>query len=250
MGARERRGAAHSLKPFGIRVRADLGGRLLRRYKRFLADVETDTGEKLTVHCPDPGSLRGTARPGVRVRCSTSDNPKRKLRHTLEMIRNGRIWVGVHPGRANDVAARALSAGALAELSGYAVHEREVVACPGSRLDFRLSGHSDDPRDAWVEVKSVSMADGDTARFPDSVTARGRKHLETLLRLHQEGARAALVYLVQRADCDRVEAAEAIDPAYAAALRRAAQGGVEVFALGARITAREIRVERRLPVLL
>lgn len=250
MGARERRGATHSLRPVGIRIRADLSGRLSRRYKRFLADIETDAGEKITVHCPDPGSMRGTALPGARVRCSTSDNPKRKLRHTLEMIRNGRIWVGVHPGRANDLAARAISSGAIEELSGYAVHEREVVARPGSRLDFRLSGHSRDSREAWIEVKSVSMAEGDTALFPDSVTTRGRKHLETLLQLHRQGARAALVYLVQRADCERVETAETIDPSYADALHNAARSGVEVFALGARITGREIRIERRLPVVL
>ena len=250
MGTREPGGAAHSLRPVGVRIDATLRGRLLRRYKRFLADVETDAGQKLTVHCPDPGSMRGCALPGALVRCSRSDNPKRKLSHTLEMIRVGRVWVGVNTGRANHVVARALTAGALPELSGYGRHEREVVAVPGSRLDFRLADHTRDPRPAWIEVKSVTFAEGDTALFPDSVTARGRRHLETLLRLHRRGARVALVYLVQRADCVRVAPAAAIDPEYTAALRRAARGGVEIFALGARVTGRAIRIERRLPVLL
>merc|ERR1711969_521836 len=146
MGARERRGTAHSLRPVGVRIDARLSGRLLRRYKRFLADIETDAGEKLTVHCPDPGSMRGCALPGAPVRCSTSDNPKRKLRHTLEMIRAGSIWVGVNTGRANQVVARVLAAGTVRSLSGYRRHEREVVAAPGSRLDFRLTDHPWDER--------------------------------------------------------------------------------------------------------
>lgn len=267
MGAREHRGAApgaarlsradtrrrprpRSVTPAGVALEAPIQGVLLRRYKRFLADVETDAGEKLTVHCPDPGSMRGTALPGARVRCSTSDNPKRKLRHTLEMLRAGRSWVGVNTGRANAVAAVALRAGSLRELAGYASTEPEVMAEPGSRLDFRLGGHPRDPRPAWVEVKSVTLADGDVGLFPDAVTARGKKHLEVLTRLHEAGARAALLFLVQRADCACVAPADAIDPAYGEALRAAASAGVELFALGARVTGRGIRVEKRLPVLL
>jgi len=250
MGAREHRRATQSLKPVGVRVDARVSGRLLRRYKRFLADIETEAGEKLTVHCPDPGSMQGCAVPGAPVRCSTSDNPKRKLRHTLEMIRSGPIWIGVNTGRANHVVARTLEAGTLRELSGYRNHEREVVAVPGSRLDFRLTDHPEDPRVAWIEVKSVTFADRGTALFPDSVTLRGRKHVETLMRLRRGGARAALVYLVQRADCTRVAPADGIDPEYADTLRRAAKSGVEIFALGARVTGRAIRVERRLSVVL
>jgi sugar fermentation stimulation protein A len=264
MGARKHRGAAadsgalscadapqaQSVNRAGIPLDASIAGRLLRRYKRFLADVETDAGEKLTVHCPDPGSMRGTALPGARVRCSTSDNPKRKLPHTLEMLRVGRAWVGVNTGRANAVAARALAAECLGELADYGVHESEVVAEPGSRLDFRLSQHPRDARPAWLEVKSVTLAAGSVGLFPDAVTERGKKHLEVLMRLHAGGARAALLFLVQRADCECVAPADAIDPAYGAALRAAAEAGVELYALGARVTGRSIRVEKRLPVLL
>jgi len=234
-------------------IDAPLAARFVRRYKRFLADVETPDGRILTVHCPNPGSMLGFHRPGAAVRCSTSDDPRRKLRHTLEMMRIGRTWVGLHTLRANAVVAEALDAGAPAALAGYARTEREVQISGGtrrSRLDFRLSGRPGDHRPAYVEVKSVTLAERGVARFPDSVTERGRRHLEVLQRLCDEGARAALIFLVQRADCDRVEPADDIDPDYGRALRDAFRAGVELFALGARVTARAITVERELPILL
>jgi sugar fermentation stimulation protein A len=252
MGAREPRGTDRALKrqvSLPLLPPASVRGRLLRRYKRFLADVETDAGEKLTVHCPDPGSMRGCLREGAAVRCSLSPNPNRKLSHTLEMIRVGRCWVGVNTGRANDAVARVLAAGAVPELSGYARIEREVRTGERSRIDFRLVDHPKDPRPLWLEVKSVTLAEGATALFPDSVTERGRRHLEELMRLRREGFRTALLFLVQRADCAAVAPADEIDPAYGETLRAAARAGVELFALGARVTARAIRVERQLPVM-
>ena len=220
----------------------------MRRYKRFFADVETPDGEILTVHCPNPGSMLGFHRPGAAVRCSSSDNPRRKLRHTLEMMRIGRVWVGLNTVAANAVVARALDAGLPSALAGYARLEREVRV-PGdarSRLDFRLSAPR--RRDTWVEVKSVTLAEDGVALFPDSITERGRRHVEALARLRQGGDRAALLFLVQRADCHAVAPADAIDPAYGEALRRAARSGVAVMALSARVTARAIAVERELPV--
>lgn len=233
-----------------LRLEARLRGRLVRRYRRFFADVATEDGETLTVHCPNPGSMLGCATPGAAVRCSTSDNPRRKLRHTLEMIRAGRAWIGLHTGRANAVVARALEAGIVPELAGYGEIRREVRVGEGTRLDFALARRRGDRRAAYVEVKSVTLAEGSLALFPDSVTERGRRHVETLERLRRRGSRAVLLFLVQRADCDRVAPADAIDPAYATALRAAARAGVEIFALGARVTARAITVERRLPVAL
>jgi len=233
-------------------LEAPVRGRFVRRYKRFFADVETPEGRLLTVHCPNPGSMKGFHRPGAAVRCSTHDDPRRKLRHTLEMMRVGRTWVGLHTGRANAIVGRALGAGVPPALAGYTEVTREVSVDHGptrSRLDFRLSGHPADPRDAYIEVKSVTLAEGRLALFPDSVTERGRRHLEVLEHLRGRGHRAALLFLVQRADCDRVAPAEEIDPAYAAALRDAARSGVEVFALGARVTARAIAIERELPVM-
>ena len=228
---------------------ADLRGTLLRRYKRFFADVEFENGSTATVHCANSGSMKGCAIPGSAVRCSTSDNPNRKLRHTLEMIRVGRAWVGVYPARANAVAARAIEAGAVPELAGYTECRREV-ATGRSRLDFRLAGHARDPRPVWIEVKSGSLAEGRTALFPDSVTERGRRHVDSLATLAGRGERAVLLYVVQRADCDRVVPADAIDPEYGRALRAAARAGVEILALSARVTARSIAVERQLPVVL
>jgi sugar fermentation stimulation protein A len=250
MGADARRGAARDLRPVVVPVEAGLRARFVRRYQRFFADVETEAGRVLTVHCANPGSMLGFDRPGAAVRCSTSDDPRRRLRHTLEMMRVGRTWVGLHTGRANRVVERALEAGALPELAGYAALEREVAAGPGARLDFRLAGRARDARAAWVEVKSVTLAQGRLALFPDSVTLRGRRHLETLAVLRRRGARCVLLFLVQRADCDAVAPADAIDPEYGSALRAAARAGVELLALGARVGARAILVERALPVLL
>ena len=222
----------------------------MRRYKRFLADVELRDGSVVTVHCPNPGAMTGTDRPGSTVRCSTSADPRRKLAHTLEMIRVGRIFVGLHAARANQLVARAIEEGAIPELRGYAKLRAEVAVGGRSRLDFELDQHVRDPRRAFVEVKSVTLADRHTARFPDAVTTRGRRHLEELIGLHERGARAVMLFVVQRADCDRVEPADDVDPAYADALRAAASAGVEVLAVRARVLAHGIRLEAALPVLL
>ena len=249
MGAQSRRDPDRK-RGVKVAVRADLAGRLLRRYKRFLADVETPDGELLTVHCPNPGSMLGLDTPGSAVRCSTSDNPRRKLRHTLEMIRVGRVWVGLHTGRANQLTARALEAGAIPALRGYREIRSEVPVGGGSRLDFRLDARrgGGDRRPCFVEVKSVTLAEGRRARFPDSVTERGRRHVDTLARLRAGGARAVLLFVVQRHDCDTIETADEIDPAYGRALRRAAARGVEVLGVAAHVGARCIRLERPLPV--
>jgi sugar fermentation stimulation protein A len=238
-----------------IAVDAPIRGCFVRRYKRFFVDVETDSGEELTVHCPNPGSMKGFLRPGSAVRCSTSDSPTRKLAHSLEMMRIGRVWVGLHTGRANAVAHAALAAGWPRRLAGYGEIAREVsirddAGAVRARLDFALSQHAGGERDVYVEVKSVTLAKDGIARFPDSVTERGRKHLDVLEALHRDGHRSALLFLVQRADCESVAPADDIDPRYGEALRRAAKAGVEVFALGARVTARAITVERELPVVL
>lgn len=228
-------------------VKADLSGRLIRRYKRFLADVEFADGEKATVHCANSGSMLGCATPGSEVRCSTSDNPKRKLRHTLEMIRVGRTWVGLHTSLANAFAARLFANDAIPELAGYGEIVPEVRVGGRSRLDFRLSGGRR-RKPAFVEVKSVTLAQGRVALFPDSVSERARRHAETLVRLRQEGNRAVQLYVVQRADCERVEPADQIDPAYGEALREAARAGVEVLAVRARVSPRAITLDRPLPV--
>jgi sugar fermentation stimulation protein A len=221
---------------------------LQRRYQRFFADVELAAGEVVTAHCPDPGALRGLLAPGAAVRLSTSPDPRRKLRHTLEMIRSGATWVSLHPARANAIAELAIERGALRSLAGYAERRREVAVDGGSRLDFRLAGRARDPRPCFVEVKSASWKVGDAARFPDAPTARGLRHVETLAKLHGEGARAVLLFVVQRGDCARVEPADDVDPRYGAALRAAARAGVEVLALRARVSPSRIALDGAIPV--
>ena len=161
---------------------------------------------------------------------------------------DGRTWVGVHTLRANAVAALAIAAGLVPPLAGYTVLRREVRTGGGSRLDFQLAEHPHDTRPAFVEVKSVTLARGRRARFPDSVTERGRRHLGVLSELRAAGARACLLFVVQRSDCDAVEPADDIDPAYGAALRQAAAAGVEIFALGVHVSPRALTPERMLPV--
>jgi sugar fermentation stimulation protein A len=229
-----------------IPVSARLAGRLVRRYQRFFADVETADGRTLVVHCPNPGSMLGCAVPGSAVRCSESDAPRRKLRHTLEMVRVSRTWVGVHTIRANQLVREALLAGAIPELRGYPEIAPEIRIEAGSRLDFGLRGSRRRP--AYVEVKSVTLAEGARARFPDAVTERGRRHLEVLMRLRAQGARSVLLFVVQRADCESVEPAADIDPAYAETLRLAHRRGVEVLALRARVSPSRIVLEGGLPV--
>ncbi len=219
-------------------------GILLRRYKRFLADVELRGGRTLTVHCANPGSMRTCSEPGSAVRIRDAGNPKRKLSHNLEQIRSGRAWVLVNTAVPNHVVAAALRRGAIAGLDGYTRVRTEVPDGDRSRFDVLLE---DGARRCWVEVKNVTLREGREARFPDAVTARGLKHLEALSRLVEAGDRAVMLYLVSRADVDAFRPAWDIDPAYAAALDRAAAAGVEVIPVLARITPRGVGVGPILP---
>lgn len=237
-----------ALRPIAFEIEAELEGRLVRRYKRFLADVLLPDGREITVHCPNPGRMLGTQTPGSPVRCSTHDDPRRKLRHTLEMIQVDAIWVGLHAARANDLARRVLEAGAFAPLAGYSAIAPEARVPEGSRFDFRLSRPAAPV--CWVEVKSVTLCEGGRARFPDAVTERGRRHLEHLVARRREGERAVLLFIAQRADAESVAPADDIDPAYGAALRAAVTAGVEVHALSAHVTPQALVLSRVLPVLL
>lgn len=253
------------LIPTELPIEAGLRAHLVKRYRRFLADIVLEDGSERTVHCPNPGSMLGTQAPGAAVRCSTHDNPKRKLRHTLEMIRVGRVWVGLHAAKANNVVRRVLETGAYSPFAGYSAIDREVATDEGSRFDFRLSSpigpeakadddaeveaEAADPAEVcWIEVKSVTLCSDRRARFPDAVTTRGRRHLEHLMARREAGDRAALLYLVQRADADSVAPADDIDPEYGRTLREAARAGVELHALSARVLGDRIRVERILPI--
>ncbi|HQW39359.1 MAG TPA: DNA/RNA nuclease SfsA [Usitatibacteraceae bacterium] len=231
-------------------------GRLVRRYKRFLADVELEGGGLVTAACPNTGSMLGCCEPGSRVWLSGSDSPTRKYRHTWELVearppgRGPGVMVGINTGLPNRLVAEAIEAGVIAELGGYAALRREVpFGEERSRIDLVLESPS---RPAcFVEVKNVTAAvEAGVALFPDAVSARGTKHLRELVRLKAQGLRPVLVFCVQRGDVDEVRPADAIDPLYGATLREAVAAGVEVMAWRAKVTTREITLGTRIPVTL
>ena len=225
-------------------------GRLVRRYKRFLADIVTDAGEELCIHCPNTGSMLNCMGEGARIWFQRNNDPKRKLPGTWELVETpqGRLAC-VNTARANRLVEEALLAGVIKELAGFTALRREVAyGVENSRVDFRL----DYPLGpAFVEVKSVTLGFGDTAvaAFPDAVTLRGAKHLRELAALARDGVRAVQLYCVNLSGIEAVRPASEIDPLYAAALREALAAGVEVLAYGVRISPEEIRLSHRLPVL-
>jgi sugar fermentation stimulation protein A len=234
-----------------------LPGRLVRRYKRFLADVELagELGGRVeTVHCANPGSMMGLAEPGSPVWLSRSPNPARKLPLTWELVEvagtlgdaPGGTLVGINTGYANRLAEEALGLGLIPALAGYQAWRREVAYGAGSRIDFLLTG-PDRPL-CYVEVKSVTLARGEAAEFPDSVTARGTRHLKELVEMRRQGARSVMLFLAQRGDCRGFMVASDIDPAYAAGLAAASAAGVEILAYGCRVTPQGIELAGPLPL--
>ena len=221
-------------------------GKLLRRYKRFLADVQTSSGEIITIHCPNTGSMKNCWGENTPCWYSDSGNPKRKYRHTLEITTTPEgALAGVNTGRANHLVEEAIRSGVITELQGYPQLRREVkYGEENSRIDFLLGGEQGD---CYVEVKNVTLAEGPRGLFPDAVSARGTKHLRELQKLVASGTRAVLFYCVQHSQIETVEAAAEIDPAYAAALKEAVAAGVEVIAYQAQLGASEIRLSEPVP---
>ncbi|WAJ38592.1 DNA/RNA nuclease SfsA [Pseudomonas sp. GOM7] len=224
-------------------------GRLLRRYKRFLADIETASGEQMTIHCANTGSMLNCMSEGCRVWFSRSNDPKRKLPGSWEISETpqGRLAC-INTARANALVEEALRAGLISELAGFTALKREVpYGVENSRADFRLD-YAEGA--VFVEVKSVTLGfDGsDIAAFPDAVTLRGAKHLRELAALARVGVRAVQLYCVNLSGIRAVRAAEEIDPAYAAGLREAKAAGVQVLAYGAELSPEGIALVRRLDV--
>jgi sugar fermentation stimulation protein A len=219
-------------------------GRLVRRYKRFLADVLLDGGgDAITAQCANPGSMLGLAEPGSRVWLSVSSDPKRKLAHSWEIVEADGGLVGINTAHPNGLVAEAIGAGLLPGLAGHETLRREVKYGRSSRVDILLSGGG--RPDTYVEVKNVHlMRRPGLAEFPDSVTERGAKHLRELADMVAAGHRAVMVYLVQRTDCDRLSLAADLDPAYAAAFAEAARRGVEAVAVGCSISPEAITADR------
>ncbi len=217
--------------------------RLIRRYKRFLADVTFADGTEITVAVPNTGSMLGLTTPGSRVLLSKSANPKRKYAHTLEIVEADGTLVGINTGLPNRLAAEAIGAGLVSDLHSYPVVKPEQRYGERSRIDFLLQ-HPERPP-AYVEVKNVHyMREAGLAEFPDTVTARGARHLEELAAMRANGARAVMIYVVQRADCERFRLCADLDPTYAAAFAVAKRAGVEAFVIGCQISADGISPDR------
>lgn len=221
-------------------------GVLVSRYKRFFADVTLDSGEEITAHCPNPGAMLGVNTPGLGVWLSKSDDPKRKLAHTLEMVETaGGGLAGVNTMLPNRLVAEALAAGAIPELTGYEVHRREVKYGQASRVDFLLETGTGER--CWLEIKNCHLSrTPPLAEFPDCVAARSTKHLGELEAMVRAGDRAVALFVVQRTDCDAFSACHDLDPAFAAALERVADAGVEVLVYGCEMSVRAIRISRRI----
>jgi sugar fermentation stimulation protein A len=221
---------------------------LIRRYQRFLADVELADGSVVTAHCPNSGSMKGCALPGSPVLLSISDKPERKLRYTWELVMAEGNWVGINTGLPNRLVKEGIENGLVSELQGYPSIRPEVrYGEEKSRIDLLLEGASGL---CYVEVKNVTLVEGKLALFPDAVTTRGQKHLRELMEVVRRGHRGVIFFVVQRADGEAVAPADTIDPEYGRLLRLAAAGGVQILAYRARVTPAEISLTYRLPVVL
>ena len=220
-------------------------GILVRRYKRFLADIELGNGVIVTVHCPNSGSMLGCSEPGSPVMFSRADNPGRKYPHTLEMVRTGNTWIGVNTALTNSLVREALENGTIKEFGRPEVITSEVKTSANTRLDFLMEQGG---RKIYMEVKNCSLAENRVAMFPDAVTSRGTKHLRELAALKMQGHAAAVLFCIQRNDADCFSPAAHIDALYAETLSKVAAAGVMVLAYQADVNPGGIAIHRQLPV--
>jgi sugar fermentation stimulation protein A len=221
-------------------------GRLVQRYKRFFADVALDTGEAITAHCPNPGAMLGLNQPGLPVWVSRSDNPKRKLAYTLELVEADGGLVGVNTMLPNRLVAEALAGRVITELAGYPAVRPEVKYGAASRVDFLLSGP--DRPSCWLEVKNVHLSrTPGLAEFPDCVAARSTRHLKELEAMVAAGDRAVALFVVQRTDCESFSACRELDPDFARGLDHAADAGVEALVYVCDMSTDRVTIARRMP---
>jgi len=224
---------------------------LIRRYKRFLADVTLGSGEEITAHVANPGAMTGLDAPGSRIWLSKSDNAKRKLPYSWELVEadfgTGPELVGVNTGHPNLLVAEALAAQAIPDLAGYTSVRREVKYGKNSRIDFLLESEGRPP--CYVEIKNVHlMRAASLAEFPDCVTARGATHLDELSAVAAGGARAFMLFVIQIGSTERFSLARDIDPAYGAAFDRARNMGVAALAWKCAIAREGIEVAEQVPI--
>ena len=219
-------------------------GTLIKRYKRFLAEIRLDDGTEVVAHCTNSGSMKSCLENGAEVYLTPVTDLKRRTKFTWEMIKINGNWVGINTGNPNKLALEAISAGQIPELSGYTNVKREVVF-GDSRFDIFAENETEK---CFVEVKNVSLKEGNYALFPDAVTTRGQKHLKTLMEVKANGIRAVMLYIVQRTDVEVFAPAMEIDPEYAKVLKQAVNAGVEVIVLQVEVTPEGIYLKKKLPV--
>ncbi len=221
-------------------------GVLIKRYKRFLADVKLDeTGQTVTVHCPNSGSMKGCAIPGSGVWLSTSDNPKRKYKYTLEMIQVPETMIGINTQLPNKLIKQAVENGEIDTLSGYDRVKAEIKTSPHTRLDLLLE--KKEGGKCYVEIKNCTLVEDRVAMFPDAVTLRGQKHLDELQRLVSLGSRGIIFFLIQRTDAVIFRPADMIDKIYGEKLRQAVSSGVEIMVMDTQINSRFIKIRGHVP---
>jgi sugar fermentation stimulation protein A len=220
-------------------------GTLIRRYKRFLADIELEDGTTLTVHCPNSGSMRGCSDPGSPVIISRSDNKKRKYAWTLEMVRVGKTWVGVNTAMTNRIVREGLENGIIDDFGTITGIRPEVRVSDRSRLDFQVETNEGL---VYIEVKNCSLVEDNQAIFPDAVTVRGTRHLLELEHLLDSGVRAAVLFCVQRADGICFRPASEIDPTYSETLYRVQDSGVLILAYRAAVQPEQVTLTGKLPL--
>lgn len=218
-------------------------GILIKRYKRFLADIQFSDGNILTVYCPNTGSMLGCAIPGTPVYLSKNPAPSRKYLYTLEILDVQGTFVGVNTILANRLVEEALQKKKIQEVKRYSNISREIRV-EGGRIDFLLSRGE---KKCYMEIKSVTMKEDETAYFPDAVTQRGARHLRILQELRSRGNRAVILYIIQRKDCKVFMPADHIDPIYGDTLRHAISNGVEILVYGTKVTPSEIEITDSLP---
>lgn len=218
-------------------------GRLIKRYKRFLADVKLDNGELITAHCTNSGSMKSCLEDNAEVYLTPVDDPNRKTKFTWEMIKINGDWVGINTGNPNKLAFEAVKNGEIEKLKGYSEVQREVTF-GDSRFDVMAKNERET---CFIEVKNVTYKEGNFALFPDAVTSRGKKHLETLVKVKEQGMRAVMLYVIQRMDVDKFAPAKEIDPEYSESLKSAYEKGVEIIPLQAKVTPESIIFVKELP---
>ena len=218
-------------------------GTLIKRYKRFLADIKLDDGTEVVAHCTNSGSMKSCLESGAEVYLTPVNDPKRETKFTWEMIKINGDWVGINTGNPNKLAFEAISAGTIPGLERYTFVKREVKF-GDSRFDVFAENELEK---CFIEVKNVSMKEGTYALFPDAVTIRGQKHLKTLMEVKLNGMRAVMLFIIQRSDVEIFAPATEIDPQYSKLLKEAVKAGVEVIAMQAKVTPQNIELVKKLP---